>query len=95
MRKSQEELTLSYAIPSELAALVNRQANLREYQAQDEVFQASIAFLDESQNEKVVVDPVVVAGVRKGLAEIEAGLGIPFDKFDAEIRANLGVSDDT
>lgn len=85
---------MSYAFPPDLAALVDRQMKVGGYQSQDEVLRAALAALEDSHKDSAVGDPAVVAAVRRSIAEFKAGLGVPFEEFDAQFRAQHGYTED-
>lgn len=77
---------MSYEFPADVQKLVDEQMAAGNYGTEDELLRAALSALTERDN-VVEEDPAVIEGIRRGLADVEAGRGRPFEEFDAEFRA--------
>ncbi len=72
------------SLPPDIADLVRQQMATGEYQSEEEVLRRAMRALEENRHAVVYDDPETLAGVQRGLDEMRAGLGRPFEAFDAE-----------
>lgn len=83
---------MSYPFPPDIQQLLAAQMASGNYQSEDDLLRDALkAFADENSSE---IDPVVVAGIRRGLADVAAGRVRAFSEFDAEFRAKHGLRDE-
>lgn len=78
---------MSYPFPPDLVELVRAHMAAGAYHSEDDLLRDALKALDGQRNEIVEEDPVVVEGIRRGLADMKAGRSRPFDEFNAEFRA--------
>lgn len=62
------------------------------YISEDELLRDALRALQDQDRAVGVEDPVVVEGIRRGLDQMDQGLGRPFNEFDAEFKAERKIS---
>jgi hypothetical protein len=83
-----------YEFPPDVEKLIHQQMATGLYRTQDDVLRDALLALG-AQNEAVVPeDPIVVEGIRRGLADMKAGRGGTLAEFDAEFRAKHNIPKD-
>ncbi|MBX9787687.1 MAG: hypothetical protein K2Y37_02125 [Pirellulales bacterium] len=78
---------MTYPFPPDVQQLVREQMALGSFSSEDELLRAALHALEEQRQAIVYDDPETLAGIRRGLEEMKAGLGRPFEEFDAEFHA--------
>ena len=74
---------MSYSFPPELDRLVREGLATGEYASEDDLLlEALRALRDRSE---------AIAGIREGLADLEAGRVQPLGDFDAQLRRNRNI----
>ncbi len=77
---------MHYRFPADVEKLVKQRMREGQYASEDDVLRDALKALDTQQQVVIEEDPAVVEGIRRGLADMEAGRGQPFEEFDAEFR---------
>lgn len=85
---------MNYQFPSDVQRLVEQQMSAGNYNSEDDLLRDALRALDEHRQSIVEKDPVVIEGIRRGLADMAAGRGRPFAEFDAEFRAKHNIPKD-
>jgi Arc/MetJ-type ribon-helix-helix transcriptional regulator len=85
---------MSYQFASDVQKLVEQQMSAGNYSSEDDLLRDALRALDEQRQSLVEEDPIVIEGIRRGLADMEAGRGQPFEAFDAEFRAKHNIPRD-
>jgi antitoxin ParD1/3/4 len=75
---------MSYVFPPELERLVQEQLATGVYASEDEVLLEAMRVLHEQDE--------TIAGIREGLADLEAGRIRPLNAVDAELRTKHSIS---
>ncbi|MGD9720400.1 MAG: type II toxin-antitoxin system ParD family antitoxin [Pirellulales bacterium] len=84
---------MSYAFPSDVQQLIHQQMSRGHYRSEDDLLRDALRALAQQQS-AVEPDPIAVEGIRRGLADVEAGRGRPLVEFDAEFRAKHNIPSD-
>lgn len=84
-------MSYSNSFPPEIQHLIAQHMASGGYADEDALLRAAFAALAEREAVDQMDDPAVIAGIRRGLAEADAGLGRPLAEFDAEFRARHGM----
>ena len=79
---------MTYPFPPDVQQLVREQMALGSFSSEDELLRAALHALEEQRQAVVYYDPETLVGTGRGLDEMKAGLGRPFEEFDAKFRAN-------
>lgn len=82
---------MSYEFPADVRQAIDQQLSFGGYRSEDDVLRDALRALLEQRSTILEVDPIVVEGVRRGLADIEAGRSRPLSEFDAEFRQQRGI----
>ena len=90
----EETSDMSYQFPSDVQKLVAEQMSAGNYHSEDDLLRDALRALDEQRQSIIEKDPIVIEGIRRGLADMEAGRGRPFAEFDAEFRAKHNIPRD-
>lgn len=85
---------MGYQFPPDLEKLVQAQMVAGHYPCEDDLLRDALRALDERRDAVVGEDPLVVEGIRRGLADMKAGHRIPLAEFDAQFRAQNSISRD-
>ena len=85
---------MSYQFPSDVQKLIQEQMCAGNYRSEDDLLRDALRALGEQRQSIIDEDPVVIEGIRRGLADMEAGRGRPFEEFDAEFRAKHNIPRD-
>ncbi len=85
---------MSYEFPADVQKIIQDQISSGGYSSADEVLRDALQALAEQQEMLLVTDPVVTEGIRRGLADFEAGRCRRLDEFDAEFRSQRGIRED-
>jgi putative addiction module CopG family antidote len=85
---------MSYEFPPDVEELLQQQLSAGSYGSADEVLRDALRALEAQRRAIVEEDPVVVEGIRRGLADLKAGRIQSFDQFDAEFRARRNLPQD-
>jgi Arc/MetJ-type ribon-helix-helix transcriptional regulator len=83
---------MSYEFPADVRQAIDQQMSFGKYRSEDDVLRDALRALVEQRDSILEIDPVVVEGVRRGVADIEAGRSRPLSEFDAEFRAQHGIA---
>ncbi len=78
---------MAYKFPPDVEQLIRAQMAAGVFSTEDDLLRAALRALDDEQRATIDEDPEVVAGIGRGLEQLQRGLGRPFDEFDAEFRA--------
>ncbi len=82
---------MAYQFPPDLEDAVRQLMESGEYRTEDDLLRDALKALDERHSQVVEEDPVVVEGIRRGLADMKAGRSQPLNEFDAEFRAKHNI----
>jgi predicted transcriptional regulator len=75
---------MSYAFPPELDRLIREELATGTYRSEDDVLvDAMLALRDRDES---------IAGIREGLADLDAGRVRPLGDVDAELRTKHGIA---
>jgi Arc/MetJ-type ribon-helix-helix transcriptional regulator len=74
---------MAYQFPPDVEKLVKEQMVLGSYRSEDELLRDALRALEEQRQMVVYDDPEVLAGIGRGLDEMNRGLGRPFEELDA------------
>jgi Arc/MetJ-type ribon-helix-helix transcriptional regulator len=85
---------MGYQFPPDVEKLLREQMATGEYRSEDDLLRDALKALDQQRQTVFEEDPLVVEGVRRGLADMEAGRSRPFDEFDTEFRALKDIPKD-
>ena len=85
---------MAYQFPPDVEKLVKQQIVTGAYQSEDDLLRDALQALDEQRNAVIDEDPVVIDGVRCGLADLKAGRCQPLGEFDADFRARQKIPRD-
>jgi Arc/MetJ-type ribon-helix-helix transcriptional regulator len=86
---------MSYAFPPDLQTLFQEQMSAGNYQSADDLLRDALKALSEQRQILIEEeDPVTIEGIRRGLADMEAGRGRPLEEFEAEFRAKWNMPRD-
>ena len=85
---------MAYQFPADVEKLVKRQMIAGEYQSEDDLLRDALQALEEQRSAVVDEDQVVIDGIRRGLADLNAGRCQPLDEFDAEFRSRQKIPRD-
>lgn len=80
-----------YEFPPDLAKAVREQMAAGEYSSEDDLLRDALQALEERKIGAGVEDPIVVEGIRRGLADMNAGRSQSFEEFDAAFRARRPI----
>lgn len=64
------------------------------YGSEDDVLRDALRALYEQRRAVLEEDRTVVEGIRRGLADMQAGRSRPFEELDAEFRAKRNIPRD-
>lgn len=81
---------MNYQLPPDVTEAIQRYVERGEYSSPADVLRDALQALDERISVDLV-DPIVVEGIRRGLADMKAGHFIRLEDFDAEFRARHGL----
>lgn len=85
---------MAYKFPPDLEKLIKEQMDAGHYPCEDDLLREALRTLDERRHAVLEEDPLVVDGIRRGLADMKAGRSIPLSDFDSQFRAENNISDD-
>jgi len=85
---------MAYKFPPDLEQLVKDQMVAGHYPCEDDLLRDALRALDEHRHTLLEEDPLVVDGIRRGLADMKSGRSISLEDFDAQFRAKNCISDD-
>jgi Arc/MetJ-type ribon-helix-helix transcriptional regulator len=85
---------MAYQFPADVEKLVKRQMIAGEYQSEDDLLRDALQALEEQRSAVVDEDQVVIDGIRRGLADLNAGRCQALDAFDAEFRSRQKIPRD-
>ena len=85
---------MGYQFPPDVEKAIQERLQSGEYPTEDDVLRDALRALDERQFVVIEEDPVVVEGIRRGLADMKAGRSQPVEDFDKEIRVKHNIPDD-
>jgi hypothetical protein len=81
-----KENQMIYPFPTDVAQLVQQFLSTGQFADEDDVLRGALTALVHQQED--------VEAVRQGIAEYEAGLGRPFEEFDAEFGRRNNIPSD-
>ena len=82
---------MSYQFPPDLQKLVHEQMTSGAYGSEDEVLREALKALQDQRQLELADDPIVIEGVRRGVADAAAGRTRSFAEFDAQFRSDRGI----
>lgn len=85
---------MAYKFPPDLEQLVKDQMVAGHYPSEDDLLRDALRTLDERRHAVLEEDPLVVEGIRRGLADMKEGRSLPLCDFDSQFRAKNCISDD-
>ena len=85
---------MAHKFPPDLEQLIKDQMVAGNYPCEDDLLRDALRTLDERRHTLVEEDPLVVDGIRRGLADMKQGRSMPLGDFDAQFRAKNCISDD-
>jgi putative addiction module CopG family antidote len=85
MRLNRRETVMNLAIPSELQEFVDREFATGRYESKDEVVVEALRLLKDERDD-------AAAGIKAGLADVEAGRTQPLSEAFSDIRKEFGIS---
>jgi Arc/MetJ-type ribon-helix-helix transcriptional regulator len=85
------EKFMAYQFPPDVEKLLREQMAAGQYRSEDELLLDALKALDQQRQTVFEEDPVVVAGIRRGLADMTAGRSRTVDEFDSEFRAQRDI----
>ena len=78
---------MGYKFPPDLERLVKDQMVIGHYPSEDDLLRDALRTLDEQRHAVLDEDPLVVEGIRRGLADMKAGRSVSLCEFDSQFRA--------
>ena len=85
---------MRYEFPADVQQRVLEQMSTGNYSSEDELLRDALRALEEERQAIIEEDPIVIEGIRRGLADMEAGRCRPLAEFDAEFRAKHNIPKD-
>lgn len=85
---------MGYQLPADVESAIQKQLETGDYSTPEEVLRDALRALDERRCVILEEDPLVVDGIRRGLADMKAGRSTLLEDFDRQFRAKHGISDD-
>jgi len=85
---------MAYQFPWDVEKLVQEQMAKGDYRSEDDVLRDALRALGAQRSLVIEEEPAVTEGIRRGLADMQAGRSQPFDEFDSEFRRRRNLSDD-
>lgn len=85
---------MGYKFPPDLEKLVEAQMVAGRYPCEDDLLRDALRTLDERRHAVVEEDPLVVEGIRRGLADMKVGHSIALADFDLQFRAQNSIPRD-
>lgn len=85
---------MGYNFPPDLEKLVNDQMVAGRYPCEDDLLRDALRTLDERRHAVIEEDPLVVEGIRRGLADMKECRSMPLSDFDSQFRMQKSISDD-
>lgn len=82
-------MAISADLGDRLEAVVNELVSTGRYNSKSEVLREGVRLVEEREKYLSWLD----GELAKGVAELDAGLGIPAEKVFAELRAEFGVEE--
>jgi len=82
---------MSYQFPPDLQKLLHEQMTSGAYGSEDEVLREALKALQEQRQLELEDDPIVIEGIRRGLADVAEGRMRTFTEFDAQFRSDRGL----
>lgn len=80
--------------PPDVAEAIQARLASGEYASEEDVLRDALKALSDRKYVVIDEDPVVIEGVRRGLADAEAGRMRSLEEFDLEFRRQHGISAD-
>lgn len=77
---------MAHAFPPDLDRLIRAQMTAGNYATEEELLRDALSALAERQ--------AVVADIRQGIEDLEAGRGRPLSEIDAEFRKKYNIAQD-
>lgn len=77
---------MAYAFPPDLARLIKAQMAAGNYVTEDELLRDAVSALAERQ--------AVIADIRQGIDDLQAGRGRSLSEIDAEFRSKYNIAQD-
>ena len=65
-----------------------------QYPCEEDLLRDALRTLDERRHAVLEEDPLVVDGIRRGLADMKSGRSIPLCEFDSQFRAQNNIFND-
>jgi Arc/MetJ-type ribon-helix-helix transcriptional regulator len=88
------DIAMGYRFPPDLEKLVHDQMVAGCYPCEDDLLRDALRTLDEQRHAVIEEDPLVVEGIRRGLADMKAGRSVALADFDVQFRAQNGIPRD-
>jgi Arc/MetJ-type ribon-helix-helix transcriptional regulator len=85
---------MAYQFPPDVEKLVKQQMITGAYQSEDDLLRDALHALEVQKVALIEEDAVVIDGVRRGLADLNAGRSQPLVEFDAEFRSRHKIPRD-
>lgn len=85
---------MAYQFPPDVQQLVSQQMAAGHYRSEDDLLRDALRALEDHRQSLVGDDQEVLQGIQRGLDEMAAGKGRPFEQFDAEFRQTHKLSGD-
>lgn len=85
---------MAYNFPPDLEQLVKDQMVAGEYPCEDDLLRDALRTLGEQRHAVLEEDPLIVEGIRRGLADMKAGRSLPLREFDQQFRMQHDIPDD-
>lgn len=82
---------MGYPFPPDVEKLAKDLMAAGDYVSEDDLLRDALSAFQESHQAVQEADPVVVAGIRRGLEDMKQGRGRSYDEFDKEFRAKHGI----
>jgi len=82
---------MSYQFPPDVEKAIQARIQSGEYPSEDDVLREALKALDDRQYVVLEEDPIVVDGIRRGLADMKAGRSHTVEDFDRDFRAEHNI----
>jgi putative addiction module CopG family antidote len=82
---------MPYQFPPDVEELIKLQMQSGGYGSEDDLLRDALQALEERRHAVLDEDAEVIAGIERGLADMNAGRSRPLDEFDAQFRKTHGI----